>query len=193
MDCVRRIGSAIGVRDAMLTLFLSAAPEISRGTRALRYTPDRAHDPDLDDGASPSDVAQVYFETLDELEAAASGIEAGAAEAMQVHRFAVPQPGRARRSAGHLLGAYRRTGVDEAECFPIHRSPSADRGDACRDPDSDLPDSPPLQSPPTRWRRLCRCSSAFTSPVRLEILLCRFPAYSGRVTHYAMTTEPVRA
>jgi hypothetical protein len=80
----------------VFTLFLTAlagnAPLPVSG-RALSYRPDRVRDPFLDDGAPPAFVAQLYFDSLAALEAAAAQVAAGAhAEAMQVHRFAVPEP-----------------------------------------------------------------------------------------------------
>src|SRR5437763_1545051 len=80
----------------MFTLFLSSDAEIDLPPvlEARVYRPDRVRDPFLDDGAPPAWVAQLYFDSLAALEAAAAQMRGPAdAEAMQVHRFAVALPG----------------------------------------------------------------------------------------------------
>src|SRR2546421_4250521 len=59
------------------------------------YTPERAHDPYLDDGAAPPMVLQLYFDSLRELEASPRRlmqvVRSCEAQAMAVRRFAVPE------------------------------------------------------------------------------------------------------
>src|SRR5919197_961872 len=80
----------------LVTLFLSGMAERFASpvaARALLHVPDAVRDPFLDDGKAPARVAQLYFDSLAALEAAAVEVPGAAeAEAMQVHRFAVPEP-----------------------------------------------------------------------------------------------------
>src|SRR3954467_4904803 len=82
----------------LVTLFLSFTGERFApppGARTLLHAPGEVRDPFLDDGKAPARVAQLYFDCLAALEAAAREVgDAADAEAMTVHRFAVPQPWR---------------------------------------------------------------------------------------------------
>jgi uncharacterized protein (TIGR02118 family) len=193
----------------MLTLFLTGAAELPCNGRALRYTPDRAHDPYLDDGAAPKDVAQMYFDTLRDLEAAAGRLRGDAAEAMEVHRFAVAQPWShpPPRWCTYLV-AYEGPAVDEAAWlsnYLAHHPPLIAKLPGIRELEIYTPIEWHCPQHLRCVRHLQRNKVAFdsrraleaalASPVRIEMRadFARFPAYSGRVTHYAMTTEPVRA
>jgi uncharacterized protein (TIGR02118 family) len=185
-----------------VTLFMGGRAELPG---ALRYTPDRARDPYLDDGAAPQDVTQAYFDTLEALEDAARGLREGTAEAMQVHRFDVPEPWKRRpqRWCTYLV-AYEGPADDEAAWlsnYLEHHPPLMARLPGIRE----LEIYTPLEwrCPPQlrRVRHLQRNKVAFdsrealeaalASPVRMEMRadFARFPRYAGRVTHYAMTTE----
>jgi uncharacterized protein (TIGR02118 family) len=185
----------------MVTLFMTGAVELPG---ALRYTPDRAHDPYLDDGAAPQDVAQVYFDTLEALEEAARGLRQGTAEAMQVHRFDVPHPWtRIPQRWCTYLVAYEGPADDEAAWLSHylgHHPPLMAKLPGIRE----LEIYTPLEwrCPPQlrRVRHLQRNKVAFdsrealeaalASPVRMEMRadFARFPRYAGRVTHYAMAS-----
>src|SRR5438105_4791119 len=103
----------------LVTLFLSGAAghfAPPGAARALAHAPDQVPDPFLDDGKAPMRVTQLYFDSVAALEAAAA--EAGGAddaEAMQVHRFPVPEPWqRAPRRYCTYLVAYEGPADDEA-------------------------------------------------------------------------------
>jgi uncharacterized protein (TIGR02118 family) len=180
--------------------------------RVLLHTPARAHDPFLDDGAPPATVAQLYFESLQDLEASAAALGEpwAGAEAMDVRSFAVPDP-RIRAADGAYctyLVAYEGPAQDEAAWHAHY-----------------LTDHPPLMArlpgirelevyAPLDWRfppglalrrHLQRnkvafdspeaLSAALNSPVRREMRASygRLPPFSGRVTHYPMITRIVHA
>jgi len=193
----------------MFTLFLTSSAEIDLpALGALVYRPDRVRDPFLDDGAPPAWIAQLYFDSLAALEAASAQMRGPAdAEAMQVHRFAVPQPWEQvpPRYCTYLV-AYEGPAQDEAAWLAYyleHHPPLMAKLPQIRE----LEIYTPLQwrCPPhlDRLRHLQRNKVAFDStaalaqaldsPVRREMRadFARFPAYRGRVTHYAMTTEHV--
>jgi uncharacterized protein (TIGR02118 family) len=169
--------------------------------RALLYEPHRVRDPYLDDGAPPRRVAQLYFDTLAELEAAAPAI-AGRwrAEAMSVHPFAVPHPAAPRCT---YLVAYEGPAEDEAAWqahYLAHHPPIMARLPGIRELEVSLPLE--WRCPPRleRVRHMQRNKVAFdsaealeaalASPVRAEMRkdYAQLPRFSGRVTHYAMTT-----
>ena len=186
-------------------LYLSAndaAPlELPRCRRALAHEPNRVRDPYLDDGAPPRRVVQLYFDSLAELEAAAASL-AGRwrAEAMAVHAFAVPQPGAPRCT---YLVAYEGPAEDEKAWqahYLAHHPPIMARLPGIRELEVTLPLE--WRCPPRleRMRHMQRNKVAFdsaealeaalASPVRAEMRkdYARLPRFSGRVTHYAMTT-----
>ena len=185
-----------------VTLFTDGTVELPG---AVLYTPDRARDPYLDDRAAPPGLAQMYFDTLEALEDAAAGLKAGTAEAMQVHRFDVPQPWtRAPQRWCTYLVAYEGPADDEAAWlshYLAHHPPLMARLPGIRE----LEIYTPLgwRCPPQlrRVRHLQRNKVAFDSREALEAALAspmrremradfaRFPPYSGRVTHFAMTTQ----
>jgi uncharacterized protein (TIGR02118 family) len=190
----------------VFTLFVSPAAHSPRGAvRALRHTPDRVRDPFLDDGQPPGGVTQLYFASMDALERAAAEMGEGEGEAMAVHRFAVPQPWQRvpERYCTYLV-AYEGPAENEAAWLAYyleHHPPLMAKLPQIRE----LEIYTPLdwRCPPSlrRLRHLQRNKVAFDdakalaaaldSPVRREMRadFANFPAYRGRVTHYAMTTE----
>jgi uncharacterized protein (TIGR02118 family) len=183
------------------TLFIGGAAELPG---ALHYTPGRARDPYLDDGAPPAELAQMYFDTLEALEQAAAGLKASTVEAMHVHRFDVPQPWtRTPQRWCTYLVAYEGPAEDEAAWLSHYlenHPPLMAKLPGIRE----LEIYTPLEwrCPPQlrRVRHLQRNKVAFdsrealeaalASPVRSEMRadFARFPRYAGRVTHYAMNT-----
>ena len=195
----------------MVTLFLTAARDIALppGTRALAYRPDRVRDPYLDDGAPPAFVAQLYFESLGALEAAAAQVAAAAhAEAMEVHRFAVPEPWpRAPERYCTYLVAYEGPADDEAAWLAYyleHHPPLMAKLPRIRELEIYTPIEwrcPPqlrrvrhLQRNKVAFDSAADLGAALDSPVRREMRadFAQFPRHRGRVTHYAMTTQLVR-
>src|SRR5262245_33774657 len=86
---------------AVFSEVFDGVPRLVSGVPGLRrvhvYTPGRARDPFLDDGAPPPFVLQLYFDALPRLEAALAGPLAPAkgrceAQAMLVRPFIVPEP-----------------------------------------------------------------------------------------------------
>ena len=195
----------------MFTLFLSshAALDPPSANRALRYQPDRVRDPFLDDGAAPAQVVQLYFGSLGALEAAAAQIAVAAdAEAMQVHRFEVPEPWQRvpPRYCTYLV-AYEGPAEKEAAWlahYLAHHPPLMRKLPRIRELEIYTPLEWCCPAPLRRVRHLQRNKVAFDdaaalaaaldSPARYEMRadFAGFPAYSGRVTHYAMTTEVLR-
>jgi uncharacterized protein (TIGR02118 family) len=193
----------------MYCLFLcsatGAALEPPACERALAYTPDRVRDPYLDDGAPPQTVAQLYFDSLASLEAAAAAIRGPwIAEAFSVHVFPVPQPG---APACTYLVAYEGPAEDEAAWhahYLAHHPPIMARLPGIRELEVYLPVDWRCPAKLTRVRHLQRNKVAFddvaalgaalASPVRVEMRkdYAKLPPFSGRVTHYAMTTKVLR-
>jgi hypothetical protein len=176
--------------------------------RALLHTPARAQDPFLDDGAPPATVAQLYFDSIPDLEAAAAAVARDwlGAEAMRVRSFPVPEPRMPAGAYCTYLVAYEGPAQDEAAWHAHY-----------------LEDHPPLMARlpgirelevylPLAWRcpagllprrHLQRNKVAFDSPEALNAALAsavradmrasyaRLPPFSGRVTHYPMLTRVV--
>jgi len=191
----------------VFTLFLSGTATLPQGAiRALQHSPDRVHDPFLDDGAAPAGVLQLYFESMAALERAAAQIGAAAqAEAMQVHRFDVSHPW---KSAPPLyctyLVAYEGPAEDEAAWLAYyleHHPPLMAKLPHVRELEIYTPVDwrcPPslrrvrhLQRNKVAFDSAAALAAALDSPVRREMRadFAQFPAYRGRVTHYAMTTQ----
>ena len=186
----------------MFTLFLSHLANVSG---ALQYTPGRVRDPYLDDGAPPGGVTQIYFDSIAELERAARELGAGEAEAMQVHRFAVPQPWQRvpERYCTYLV-AYEGPADDEPAWLAYylkHHPPLMAKLPQIRQLETYTPVE--WRCPPSlrRVRHLQRNKVAFDSaealaaaldsPIRREMRadFAQFPTYRGRVTHFAMNTR----
>lgn len=173
--------------------------------RALVYEPNQVRDPYLDDGAPPRRVAQLYFESLGELEAAAGAIPGRwRAEAMSVHAFAVPLPA---VPVCTYLVAYEGPADDEAAWqahYLAHHPPIMARLPGIRELEVTLPLEWRCPSHLDRARHMQRNKVAFdsaaaleaalASPVRVEMRedYAQLPRFSGRVTHYAMTTRVLR-
>lgn len=186
----------------MFTLFLSRLANLPG---ALQYTPDRVRDPYLDDGAPPGGVTQVYFDSIAALERAAIQLDVGEAEAMEVHRFAVPQPwARVPASYCTYLVAYEGPAHDERAWLAYylkHHPPLMARLPGIRELEIYTPID--WRCPPSlkRVRHLQRNKVAFDSvealaaaldsPVRRDMRadFAQFPSYRGRVTHFAMNTR----
>ena len=185
------------------TLFLLLESEARISGKGRRYTPSKASDPYLDDGAPPSSVVQLYFDSLPQLEEfAKKNEELGCkAQAMAVRPFAVPEPGVGRCT---YLVAYEGPAEDEDAWhahYLAHHPPIMARLPGIRE----LEVYTPLQwICPPGWKRLSAMqrnkvafdtpealTGALNSPVRHEMRAdyAQLPRFSGRVTHFAMKTE----
>lgn len=186
----------------MFTLFLSPIADLPG---ALQYTPDRVRDPYLDDGPAPGGVTQVYFDSIAALERAAAGIGAGEAEAMEVHRFPVPEPWpRVPASYCTYLVAYEGPADDEPAWLAYylkHHPPLMARLPGIRQLEIYTPTDWRCPASLKRVRHLQRNKVAFDSaealaaaldsPVRREMRadFAQFPPHRGSVTHFAMRTR----
>ena len=186
-------------------------PPLVRGIPGLEklhvYTPGRAHDPFLNDGAPPPLALQLYFGSLSSLEAAMAGplspVRAVCeAQAMLVRPFAVPEP-RQDPLCTYLV-AYEGKAEDENAWhayYLAHHPALMAKLPGIRE----LEIYTPVQwLCPPGWRR-AQCmqrnkvafdsaealSAALNSPVRKEMRAdyAKLPAFSGRVTHYPMATS----
>jgi uncharacterized protein (TIGR02118 family) len=191
----------------VFTLFLSATAHLPRGfIRALQHSPDRVRDPFLDDGPPPGAVTQLYFDSLAALGRAAAQVPTHAdAEAMQVHRFPVPQPWlEVPASYCTYLVAYEGPADDEAAWlahYLEHHPPIMAKLPQIRELEIYTPvdwHCPPslrrvrhLQRNKVAFDSSSALAAALDSPVRREMRsdFARFPPYHGRVSHYAMTTR----
>jgi uncharacterized protein (TIGR02118 family) len=193
-------------RFTVFTLFLSTRANLpGECARGLLHTPDRVRDPFLDDGAPPGAVTQLYFDSLRALEDAAAHAAAADAEAMQVHRFAVPQPWpRAPESYCTYLVAYEGPADDEAAWLAYyleHHPPLMAKLPQIRELEIYTPidwrctarlrSERNLQRNKVAFDSAAALAAALDSPVRREMRadFARFPAYRGSVTHYAMNTR----
>ena len=186
-------------------------------TAARLYTPERAHDPYLDDGAPPPLVLQLYLETIEALEAAVGAgghLQALAArlprathQAMVARDFRVPDP-TFRTAPGALPCTYLVHYPGPAEDlnawlshYIAHHPPIMARFPGIREIEIctrlDWCDALP-------WRRVdamqrnkvvfddaAALTAALSSPVRHEMRadFARFPAYRGGNLHYPMATR----
>ena len=195
---------------AVFTDLFDGIPPLVSGIPGLRkvhiYTPGRAHDPFLNDGAAPPLVLQLYFDSLALLEAACDGALQPIApkcevQAMRVLPFEVPEP--AMPLCTYLV-AYEGKAEDEKAWhayYLANHPPLMARLPGIRELEVYLPVE--WRSGPG-WRR-ARCmqrnkvgfdsaealTAALNSPVRTEMRAdyARLPAFSGRVTHYPMATS----
>ena len=195
---------------AVFSEMFEGIPPLASGVPGLQklhvYTPGRAHDPFLNDGAAPPLVLQFYFDTLALLEAACGGALHPIAsrcevQAMRVLPFEVPAP--AMPLCTYLV-AYEGKAEDEEAWHAYY-----------------LANHPPLMARlpgireleiylPVEWRsgpgwRHARCmqrnkvgfdsaaalTAALSSPIRHEMRadFHRLPRFSGRVTHFPMATR----
>ena len=199
----------------MYCLFLDAAQAGSLRSpscrRALLHTPAQAHDPFLDDGTPPATVAQLYFDSIAELEAAAVALGRDwiGAEAMSVRSFPVPEP-RIPACGAYCtyLVAYEGPAQDEAAWhahYLADHPPLMARLPAIRELEVYLPldwRCPPqlearrhLQRNKVAFDSTEALTAALNSPVRQEMRAsyASLPAFSGGVTHYPMITRVVDA
>jgi uncharacterized protein (TIGR02118 family) len=186
----------------VFTLFLSRLANVPG---ALQYIPDRVRDPYLDDGAPPEGVTQIYFSSLGELERSAGQLGADEAEAMEVHRFRVPEPwSRVPERYCTYLVAYEGPADDEAAWLAYylkHHPPLMSKLPGIRELEIYTPIDwrcPPSLRPVRHLQRNkvafdngTALAAALDSPIRREMRadFAQFPSYHGRVTHYAMTTR----
>jgi uncharacterized protein (TIGR02118 family) len=188
-------------------------PRLVRGIAGLEkvhvYTPGRAHDPFLNDGAPPPLALQLYFDSLAELEAAIAGsltpVKAMCeVQAMLVRAFAVPEP-REDPLCTYLV-AYEGKADDENAWhayYLAHHPALMAKLPGIRQ----LEIYTPVQwLCPPGWRRM-ECmqrnkvafdsaealTAALNSPVRKEMRAdyAKLPPFSGRVTHYPMATSVI--
>ena len=195
---------------AVFSEMFEGIPSLVGRVRGLQkvhvYTPGRAHDPFLNDGAAPPLVLQFYFDTLALLEAACDGalhpmMPRCEIQAMRVLPFEVPQP--AMPLCTYLVAYEGKAEDDEAwhEHYLANHPPLMARLPGIRELEIYLP---------VEWRsgpgwRVARCmqrnkvgfdsaealTAALESPVRKEMRAdyARLPPFSGRVTHYPMATS----
>jgi uncharacterized protein (TIGR02118 family) len=195
---------------AVFSEMFEGIPPLVSGVRGLQkvhvYTPGRAHDPYLNDGAAPPLVLQLYFDTLPLLEAACDGALHPMRpwceiQAMKVLTFEVPEP--AMPLCTYLV-AYEGKAEDEKAWhahYLANHPPLMARLPGIRELEIYLP---------VEWRsgpgwRQARCmqrnkvgfdsaealTAALNSPVRKEMRAdyATLPPFSGRVTHYPMATS----
>jgi uncharacterized protein (TIGR02118 family) len=173
------------------------------------YTPGRARDPFLDDGAPPPLALQLYFAQLSALESAVAGSLSPVraicqVQAMLVRPFAVPQP-REDPLCTYLV-AYEGKAEDENAWhayYLAHHPALMAKLPGIRE----LEIYTPVQWVcPPGWRPM-ECmqrnkvafdsaealSAALNSPQRKEMRAdyAKLPAFSGRVTHYPMATSVI--
>ena len=188
----------------MFTLFLTldqAPARLPPLENALVYTPDSASDPFLNDGAPPPMVVQVYADSLSRLENLSWDV-ACRAEALEVHRFTVPQP-RAGAACTYLV-AYEGPAQDEKAWhahYLAHHPPLMAKLPGIRQLEVYLPVEWTCPAPWRKVRHMQRnkvafddaaaLTSALHSPQRKEMRAdyAQLPPFSGRVTHFPMTTR----
>jgi uncharacterized protein (TIGR02118 family) len=185
---------------------LAAAPGLQK---MHVYTPGKAHDPFLNDGAPPPLVLQLYFPSLDKVEESLDGalqtIQGRCeVQVMQVLPYVVPEP---REPACTYLVAYEGKAEDEKAWhahYLAHHPALMARLPGIRELEIYLPAQ--WRSGPG-WRRAAcmqrnkvafdsaeALTAALNSPVRQEMRadFKAFPAYSGKITHYPMATQVLR-
>lgn len=190
--------------------------------RAHVYTPSRAHDPFLDDGAPPRLALQLYFERIEDLEAATDRDSplatlaadcpslAGAPltwEAMLVRVFPVPEPKIAAEPWCTYLVAYEGPAEDANAWhhhYMSHHPPIMATMPGIRELEIYTAVEATGFLPGTRVRHLQRNKVGFDTPEALTAALNSpareemrkdyhsFPKYSGKVTHFPMATRVVR-
>ena len=195
----------------MYTLFLTfkdAPARLPALPGALAYTPAKATDPYLDDGAPPPMVLQGYFESLSRLEDFSRGHQqlSCAAQALTVHPFAVPDPRIKAEPYCTYLVAYEGPAVDEKAWhahYLAQHPPIMARLPGIRRLEVYLPIE---WRCPAAWRRetcmqrnkvvfddAAALTAALDSPARREMRAdyARLPPFSGRVTHFSMSTRVI--
>ena len=173
--------------------------------KAHVYTPDRAHDPFLNDGAPPPLALQLYFRTLGALEAVdypALGLAATATcQAMRVRTF-VSQP--VRQPYCTYLVSYEGPAEDPAAWharYLAHHPPLMAKLPGLRELEVYEPVAWRAAVPWTRVDYLQRNKVAFDDAAALSAALdsperramradyAKLPKFSGAVKHYPMATR----
>ena len=148
---------------------------------------------------------QLYFDSIAALERAAAQAGGGEAEAMAVHRYAVPEPWQQapQRYCTYLV-AYEGPADDEPAWLAYyleHHPPLMAKLPQIRELEIFTPVEwrcPPslrrvrhLQRNKVAFDSAAALTAALDSPVRREMRadFARLPSYRGRVTHYAMDTK----
>ena len=205
--------------DARLTALIRPIKGL---TRAHVYTPSKAHDPFLDDGAPPRLVLQFFFEQLPDLEAACSRngpLQSLAkdfpsladapmtSEAMVARVFPTPDPKIAGEPWCSYLVAYAGPAENPdhwLEHYIAHHPPIMRTMPAIRELEiytaidwiSFLPGRKVrhLQRNKTCFDSNEALTAALQSPARSEMRKDyeSFPKFSGPVTHFPMATRAIR-
>jgi hypothetical protein len=202
---------------AWLTDVVAATPALRLG---LIFTPSRTNDPYLDDGPPPQLGLQLYFDDIADLEAAlaadghlqrlaALGGDGAVQQAMLVRRYAVPDP-TYRTPPGELPCTYLVAYEGPAEHLPtwlahyiadhppiMARFPGIREIEiyTCIDWCGGLPwpRAAHMQRNKVVFDNQAALTEALNSPVRHEMRdsFHRFPAFTGPITHFPMTTTTV--
>lgn len=205
--------------DAKLTALLKPIKGL---TRAHVYTPSKAHDPFLDDGAPPRLVLQLFFDKLPDLEASVSRtgpLQALATdfpsladapmtcEAMVVRVFPTPEPTIKSEPWCSYLVAYEGPAEDPnlwLEHYIAHHPPIMRTMPGIRELEIYTAIDWIGFLPAKKVRHLQRNKTTFDSndaltaglqsPARSEMRKDyeSFPKFSGGVTHFPMSTRSVR-
>jgi uncharacterized protein (TIGR02118 family) len=173
------------------------------------HTPERAHDPFLNDGAPPPLVLQLYFESLSHLESCDGALHSirGLCEvqAMLVRSFPVAEP---KEPKCTYLVAYEGKAEDENAWhahYLKHHPPLMARLPGIRELEIytrvDWISGPGwrradcMQRNKVAFDSAAALTAALNSPVRKEMRadFGAFPAYAGRVMHYPMATRVLRS
>ncbi len=203
---------------------LGALRACLRGVRGLKrsavFTPSRARDPYLDDGASPPLILECYFSDIGALEAAlgvAGGLRplaegllpslAGASvtqQAMLARGYAVPEP--EGRAACTYVVRYEGVAEDPnawLSHYIAHHVPLMTRFPGIRELEVctrldwcsalPFPRADCLQRNKVVFDSPAALDAALQSPVRdaMRADFHRFPPFRGRTMHYAMATDVV--
>jgi hypothetical protein len=196
-----------------LEKFLGETPGMSE---AKIFTPARAHDPYLDDGAPPPLLVESYFPTIEALEAviAADGYFRGlpglpgakvTQQAMLARRYPVPQMAEAKFQCTYVvsyegvaedlnlwLSHYIQNHPPIMARFPgIREIEVCTRIDWCSG--LDWPRVDYMQRNKTVFDNAEALNEALNSPVRDEMRrdYHNFPPFSGKTSHYPMSTLTV--
>ena len=183
-------------------------------TKALMFTPAKAHDPFLDDGTPPALVLECYFSSIEPMEAALAADGHFAAlrdvaftqQAMLARHYPVPDPAfRTPAGAPHCtyLVAYQGAAEDLnlwLSHYIAHHPPIMARFPGIRQIEISTridwcsglawPRADAMQRNKVVFDSANALDAALNSPVRDEMRadFHTFPPFSGPVTHYAMNT-----
>jgi uncharacterized protein (TIGR02118 family) len=170
------------------------------------YTPERADDPFLNDGALPPLALQLYFDSLPTLESSFQILQFGKhalAQAMAVRPFPVPNPGVPKCT---YLVAYEGPAEDEQAWhahYLAHHPPLMARLPGIRELEVYTPVdwvAPPgwerancMQRNKVAFDSAAALTAALNSPERhaMRADYNQLPRFAGAVTHYPMSTRVV--